>query len=264
MLSCPVGRSVPSRALSVLSDALRQRRAQRGTRGRRLDAGEQALLIVAYLRTGETYEDLAAGFDIGTTTVFRYVHEGLAVLAARAPTWCEVIEQVRRKTFAILDGTLLRIDRVGMASGQDRPCYSGKHTCHGVNVQVLADPAGRLIWASPALPRARHDIGAARDHGLLDALRTAGIPVLAAHGHQGAEAHTEVPQRHRRRDRDTGHHRRLSRKQEAANPAHARRRGPGERANAQLKSRKVLRAIRSCPTRTTDLINAIQVLIHAS
>jgi hypothetical protein len=59
-----------------------------------------------------------------------------------------------RKAFVIIDGTLLRIDRVGMASGRDRPYYSGKHKCHGVNVQVIADPAGRLIWASPALPGA--------------------------------------------------------------------------------------------------------------
>lgn len=33
-------------------------------------------------------------------------------------------------------------------------------------MQVLADPAGRLIWTSPALPAARHDMGAAREHGL--------------------------------------------------------------------------------------------------
>jgi len=55
-------------------------------------------------------------------------------------------------------GTLLPIDRVGMASGHDRAFCSGKHKRHGVNVQVLADPAGRLVWASPALPGARHDL----------------------------------------------------------------------------------------------------------
>lgn len=97
MPSYPVGMSVSSRALTMLADSLRKRRAQRGTRWRRLDAGEQALLVVAYLRKGETYEDLAAGFGIGTTTVFRYVHEGLAVLAAMAPTVSEIIEQVRRR-----------------------------------------------------------------------------------------------------------------------------------------------------------------------
>jgi hypothetical protein len=40
--------------------------------------------------------------------------------------------------------------------------------------------------------------------------------------------------------------------------------GPGERANAQLKSWKILRRIRSCPTRATDLVIALQALILAS
>jgi DDE superfamily endonuclease len=70
----------------------------------------------------------------------------------------------------ILDGTLLRIDRVAMASGRDRPYYFGKHKAHGVNVQVIADPAGRLIWASPALPGARHDMGAATEQGRVQLL----------------------------------------------------------------------------------------------
>ena len=73
----------------------------------------------------------------------------------------------------ILDGTLLRIDRVAMASGGDRAFYSGKHRCHGPNVQVLADPVGRLVWISPVLPGARHDMGAAREHGIIDALAAA-------------------------------------------------------------------------------------------
>jgi hypothetical protein len=46
-------------------------------------------------------------------------------------------------------------------------------------VQVVADPAGRLIWTSPALPGARHDMGAAREHGILDALNAAGLRVVA-------------------------------------------------------------------------------------
>jgi hypothetical protein len=78
----------------------------------------------------------------------------------------------------ILDGSLLRIDRVAMASGGDRAFYSGKHKCHGVNVQVLADPAGRLIWVSPALPGARHDMGAAGHHGIPKALAAAQVNAL--------------------------------------------------------------------------------------
>ena len=96
-----------------------------------------------------------------------------------APTLAEAIEVARGKAYVILDGTLLRIDRVGMTGGRDRPYDSGKHKCHGVNVQVIADPAGRLVWASPTLAGARHDIGAAREHDIIDAIADAGVRVVA-------------------------------------------------------------------------------------
>lgn len=55
------------------------------TRRRRLDPGQQALLVVAHLRKAETYRDLAEGFGIGISTVYRYLPEGLELLAAMAP-----------------------------------------------------------------------------------------------------------------------------------------------------------------------------------
>src|SRR3954454_15220249 len=180
--------TVSSRAVNLLADALRRHRNQLATRWRKLSAGRQALLVIAYLRKGETYAELACGFQIGTSTVYRYVREAITLLAAMAPTLAEAIEVARGKAFVILDGTLLRIDRVGMASGRDRPYYSGKHQCHGVNVQVIADPAGRLIWASPTLPGARHDMGAAGEHGIIDALAAAGVQVVVDTGYQGAPA----------------------------------------------------------------------------
>ncbi len=87
MLSYPSGMTVSTRALIMLADALRQRRTQLRTRCRRLDAGQQALLVLAHLRKGETYTDLACGFAIGTSTVYRYLREALELLAAMAPTW---------------------------------------------------------------------------------------------------------------------------------------------------------------------------------
>ena len=85
MTSYPAGISVSNHALITVSDALRHRRTLVGTRWRRLSAGRQALLVLAHLRKGETYTDLAVGFGIGTTTVFRYIREALDVLAALAP-----------------------------------------------------------------------------------------------------------------------------------------------------------------------------------
>src|SRR6476659_352904 len=253
---------VSNRALQVLADALRRHRTAMGSRWRRLSACEQALLVLAHLNKGETYTALAAGFGVGTATVFRYVREGVDVLAAVAPSLNKALDLARRKAFVILDGTLLPIDRVGMTSGYDRAFYSGKHKRHGVNVQVIADPAGRLVWASPALPGARHDMGAAREHGIIAALNAAGISVWADTAYQGGGSAIRVPQRRRRLDPDTGRYRRLSRAQKEVNAAHARQRGPGERTNAQLKSWQALRKIRSCPRGATDLVKAVTVLIQ--
>jgi hypothetical protein len=133
-----------------------------------------------------------------------------------------------------------------------------------VNVQVIADPIGRLVWISPALPGARHDRGAAREHGIIDAFAAAGVQAVADTAYQGGGAAIRVPQRRRRLDPDTGRYRRLSQNQKDVNTAHARQRGPGERANAQLKSWKILRKIRSSPSQATTLVKAVQTLILAA
>jgi hypothetical protein len=54
-----------------------------------------------------------------------------------------------------VDGTLTGTDRVraaGSTARADRQMdlwWSGKHTCHGGNVQVLAAPDGWPLWTSP-------------------------------------------------------------------------------------------------------------------
>ena len=70
-------------------------------------------------------------FGIGTAAVYRYLREALDLLAAMAPTLAQTIDTARGKAYVILDGTLLRIDHVGMTGGRDRPYYGGKHTQQG-------------------------------------------------------------------------------------------------------------------------------------
>jgi hypothetical protein len=55
-----------------------------------------------------------------------------------------------------------------------------------MNVQVSSDPVGRLLWASSALPGARQDMGAAREHCVIDALRAADVKVIADNGYRGS------------------------------------------------------------------------------
>jgi DDE superfamily endonuclease len=150
-----------------------------------------------------------------------------------------------------------------MSSGYDRTFYSGKHKRQGLEVRVLADPIGRLIWASPTLPGARHDMGAAREHGLIDGLDAAGVRVVADTAYQGGGPRITVPQRRRRTETETETETLPATvgNQKQVNAAHARQRGPGERANAQIKSGVVLHRIRSCPNRATTLVKAVQVLI---
>ena len=98
---------------------------------RRLDAGRQALLALAHLLNGDTYTRLAAGFAVGVTTAWRYVLEAIALLAAAADDLATAMDRIRRLAYAILDGTLIPVDRVA----DQKPYYSGKHKHHGVNVQ---------------------------------------------------------------------------------------------------------------------------------
>ena len=51
-------------------------------------------------------------------------------------------------------------------------------------------------------------------------------------------------------------------RQKAVNRAHARIRAIGERANATLKTWKLLTKLRSCPRRATAIVQAILVLHH--
>ncbi len=136
------------RSLTHLADLLRAERVRRGTRYRRLDPGRQALLVLAHLRNGDTSARLAARFHFSPTTAWRYIREAVDLLAATAPTLTQAMTGIARLAYAILDGTLIPIDRVA----NQKPYYSGKHRRRGVNVQVIADPAGRLICASDALP----------------------------------------------------------------------------------------------------------------
>jgi hypothetical protein len=96
VLSYPSGMTVSSRALKTLTDALR---APHPTRDPLAQAhpGRQALLVVAYLRKDETYADLACGFGVGTSTVYRYIREALALLAAMARTLEQAIEVASRR-----------------------------------------------------------------------------------------------------------------------------------------------------------------------
>ena len=238
--------------LTFVSGVIRRPRKSIGSRWRKLNPGQEALLVLAYLRKGETFADLAARFGVGRTTAWRYVGETLALLAARAPKLGQAVRDATKAGYAyvVLDGTLIPIDRVAA----DRPFYSGKHHKHGMNLQVIASPGGDILWVSGALPGSVHDKKAEWIWGVLDELEAAGLVTLADKGYQGS-AHAKIPYRGKNKPES----------QKQANRAHAKLRAPGERANAQLKTWRILRKLRCCPWRAGQLARAIHALeIHAA
>ena len=74
-----------SQTLAYTAGVIRRHRRQIGSPWRKLSAGQQALLALAYLRKGETFAELAAGFGVGTATAWRDATGTVALLAARSP-----------------------------------------------------------------------------------------------------------------------------------------------------------------------------------
>jgi hypothetical protein len=237
-----------SRTLNYAAGIIRRHRKSIGSCWRKLNPGQQALLVLAYLRKGETFADLAAGFGVGTTTAWRYVNETTELLAARAPKLRQAVRDAVKAGWAyvVLDGTLIPVGRVAA----DRPFYSGKHRKHGMNLQVIASPTGDIVWVSGPLPGAVHDLTAARIWGILQALAASGLITLSDKGYHGAGEPARTPYRGKNKPES----------QKDANRAHARLRSPGERANAQLKTWRILRKLRCCPWRAGQLARAIHVL----
>jgi len=234
--------------LGYVTGIVRRHRRAIASKGRALPPGMQALMTLVHLRKGDTYAELGAGFAVSTSTAWRYVTETIDLLASRAPKLPAVLAKARKDKllFLILDGTLVPIDRIAA----DRPFYSGKHRRHGMNLQVLAAPDGSLLWVSGELRGSVHDLRAARIWGLIRTLAQAGLLVLADKAYQGAGPHIITPYKGRNKPES----------QKEANRAHARLRGPGERANAQLKTWKILHRLRCCPFRAGRIAKAIHTL----
>jgi hypothetical protein len=156
--------------------------------------------------------------------------------------------------FGVSTSTAWRYVEEVVALRADRPYYSGKRRAHGMNVQVIATPGGTILWTSGALPGSTHDLTAARIWGILRELEQAGILTLADKGYQGAAtAMVITPYKGRNKPE--------SQKQgEPVTRQAPRTRRTRERANAQIKTWRLLRKLRCSPSKAGHLVKAIAVL----
>lgn len=172
----------------------------------------------------------------------------ISLLAERAPGVLKVLRETD-PDYVLLDGTLAECGRVG----DGRADYSAKHRRLGVNVQLVTDPDGRLLWISPSLPGRTHDLTAAGTHRIIRICERQGIPVLADRAYMGAGPWVTTPVR-----RPPG--RGLTPIQRTVNRALSAARAPVERGVARLKSWRIFRRARCSPNRMSSIVAAVLTL----
>jgi hypothetical protein len=249
-----------------LAGLLRTERTRRGTRRdrRALSCFKQAVLILRWFLDNTRLVQLAADNAIGTSTAYRYLHEGIDVLAGHQPSLHSVLlaAKLAGHSHVNLDGTLIHTDRIatpGPTPGVDL-WWSGKHHHHGGNIQVISSPDGWPLWTSPVRPGREHDTTCLRAHpellAALTAWTTDGLPALADLGYEGEANTLTLPIKKTAHTTLTQKHKQLNWLQ-----AHARARA--EQANAVLKMTfKALRHVSLDPGQIGRIVAAALVLLH--
>jgi hypothetical protein len=254
-----------------VSGLLHAERRRLGTRrGRRsLGCFAAAVLVLRWFLDGTRVEQPAADNAVSVKTVYRYLHEGIDLLAAHAPDLQEVLDAARTAglSHVNLDGVVIATHRVKTPgpNGADL-WWSGKQAPRR-HIQVISAPDGWPLWTSQVRPGREHDMTCARTHGIIDALAAVaaeltgltgltGLTDLADLGYEGAADILRVPIK-----KTPG--KKLTDDQKTYNKLLRGVRGIGERANALLIVRyKALRRVSPDPGRIASITAAALVLLH--
>lgn len=264
MVTYAAALDVPRHIVEFLARLLAAHRRGIGTPkgSRALGPFRQAVLVLRWFRERGCVHCLARDAGISQATGYRYLHEGIGVLAAQAPDLHDVLDLCRAEgmTHVVLDGTLIACDRLaGVRENGNDLWFSQKHKSFGGNIQFLAAPDGAPLWVSDVEPGSTPDITAARIHVLHALYKAAadGLPTLADKGYIGAGIGIHVPVRRPKGRSETA----LDRGTRATNSLIRHVRARGERAAAELKERwRTLKHVTLSPSRIGDITRAALVL----
>jgi hypothetical protein len=266
----PIGKHTAVRLAQLLAAEQRERRTRRGRRA--LGPWCQSVLVLRWFLDGTRVAQLAVDNRVSLSSTYRYLHEGIDVLAAAAPGLHGALlaAKLAGHTHVCLDGTLIRTDRskaAGPSTTADGRAvdlwWSGKHHHHGGNVQVVTAPDGWPLWTSPVRPGREHDTTCARAHpdllSTLDVWTDEQRVALADLGYEGENDRLVCPVK--KPSKASGGQ--LGVDQRTFNMLHSATRALAERGNSLLKTTfKALRRVSLCPWRIGDITAAALVLLH--
>jgi DDE superfamily endonuclease len=267
VVTYPATLDVSCELIRYTAGLLRAERKARGTRKgtRALSCWVQSLFVIAWFRDRPNLYRHGKAFGISQATAYRYLHEGIDVLADQAPDLHQALEHAVTDGLPhlILDGKIFDTDRcraktTSVKGARIDSWYSGKTGDFGGNIQALMEPGGFPIWTSDVEPGHTVDITAARTH-VLPAARpvAAALPILADPGYEGAGQGVLVPFK---QPADGGE---LHIDNRTYNNLLRALRSPGERGFALLVERwTALKHITLSPSRIGDLVRAALVLVH--
>lgn len=121
---------------------------------------------LSFLRRNRVQQELAEYFGVSQPTISRAITGLTPALGQVLEDWVPVVENLETSSALVVDGTLA-------------PCwswtahpelFSGKHRTTGVNLQVVCDLAGDLLWVSDPVEGRAHDVRALREAGVLEHL----------------------------------------------------------------------------------------------
>src|SRR5690606_12210995 len=194
-----------------------------GADWRVLNAGQQAQLVLVHLHKGETFAELATGSGVSASTACRYVQESVALPSARSPKLPTALQKTRQGcTCWFWTARSSHTTGCGPNDRTTRPAPLPRHERAGHRWPRRHDPVEvRGAARTDARPDRRTRVESCAGWKWPGSSRR---PTRVIKGTEACVVF--IPYKGRDKPESC----------KQANRSHAKLRGPGERANAQLKS----------------------------
>jgi DDE superfamily endonuclease/Helix-turn-helix of DDE superfamily endonuclease len=121
---------------------------------------------LTYLRRNRVQAEIGEWLGVSQPTISRAITALTPIIGQVLADYVTTAEDLDGRTQYIVDGTLLPC----WSWASEPQLYSGKHRTTGLNVQVVCDLSGRLVWISDPVKGHRHDTAALAKSNALETL----------------------------------------------------------------------------------------------